>query len=230
MGMCVCAAHNGRVYHTVGGYIFDSRYVCVLHTMGGFTTQWVVAYFQKIMGMRVCCTQWTGLSHSGRAHFQQLPCVCIAHNGRVYHTVGWHIFKKSWACVCAAHSGRVYHTVGGYIFNSCHVCVLHTMGGFITQWAGIFSKNRGHVCAAHIGRDQLQKYLCMCVLHTVDGSIFKTWCMFGDVNVGYSIVSCLGVWRTLFHREHGCAQELMWCRREAQWAIRMHVQRVCAND
>ena len=180
---CVCAAHSGRVYHTVGGYIFDSRYVCVLHTMGGFITQWV-CIFSKIHGH---------------------------------------------ACVLHTVDGSITQWAG--IFSTAAMCV------YCTQWAGLshsglayFQKNRGHVCAAHIGRDQLQKYLCMCVLHTVDGSIFKTWCMFGDVNVGYSIVSCLGVWRTLFHREHGCAQELMWCRREAQWAIRMHVQRVCAND
>ena len=160
-GMNVCAADSGVIYDTVGEYIFKSSDVCVCAAHSGRVNHTLV---QTFMGMCVCCTQWTGLSHSGRIYFRQPLCVCIAHNGRVYHTVGMHVFKNSWACVCAAHTGRVYHTMGGHIFNSCHVCELHTMGGFITQWAGIFAKYHGHVCMLHTsdGTSYKNTYVCVC--------------------------------------------------------------------
>ena len=76
--------------------------MCVLHTMDGSITQWVCMLSKIHM------------------------CVCDAHNGLVYHTMGGFIFNISYVCV--AHNGRVYHTVGWYVFNRSYVCVLHTMG------------------------------------------------------------------------------------------------------
>ena len=71
--ICVCAAHNERVHHTVGGYMFNTpMYVCgrVYHTVGGYT-------FNKSF-VCVCCTQWAGLYT--KIHMY----VCAAHNGRFY--------------------------------------------------------------------------------------------------------------------------------------------------
>ena len=149
-----------------------------------YCTQWAglshsgFAYFQKFMGMCVYCTQWTGLSHSGRIYFRQPLCVCIAHNGRVYYTVGGCIFSK----------------------NHGHACVLHTVDGSITQWAGIFSTAAMCVyCTqwaglSHSGLAYFQKIVGMCVLHTSGGTNYKNT---------YVCVCCTQ-WTGLFSKRGAC--------------------------
>ena len=108
----MCAADSGVIYDTMGEYIFKSSDVCVCAAHSGRIYHTLV---QSFMGMCVRCTQWTGLSHSGRAYFQQLP----------------YVYCTQWAGL--SHSGFVYFQ------KFMSMCVLHTVDGSITQWADIFS-------------------------------------------------------------------------------------------
>ena len=52
----------------------------------------------------------------------------------------------------------------------------------------------------------------------------------GVVSEGYFDGCCIGVRRKLIGCEQDYVQKFMWCRREVQSAVRMLVQRVCADN